>query len=296
LITIKDIEKQQLYPNSNKDALGRLRVGAAVGVTKDAVERADAMIRAGADVLLVDSSHGHAEAVLRSISELHAAFPSVEIVGGNVATAEGAEALIKAHVSAVRCGVGPGSICTTRIVAGVGVPQLTAIMDASEVCRRHGVPLIGDGGIKYSGDIVKALAAGADTVMIGSLFAGTDESPGDVVLHQGRSYKVYRAMGSLSAMREGYRDRYFQDQVRTPSKLVPEGVEGRVPHRGPLSNSLYQLVGGVRSGMGLIGAPDLDALRKRAQFVRITAAGLRESHPHDVIITEEPPNYWLESK
>jgi IMP dehydrogenase len=296
LITIKDIEKQQLFPNSNKDALGRLRVGAAVGVTKDAIERADAMIRAGADVLLVDSSHGHAEAVLRSISELHAAFPSVEIVGGNIATAEGAEALIKAHVSAVRCGVGPGSICTTRIVAGVGVPQLTAIMDAAEVCRRHGVPLIGDGGIKYSGDIVKALAGGADTVMIGSLFAGTDESPGDVVLHQGRSYKVYRAMGSLSAMREGYRDRYFQNEVRQSSKLVPEGVEGRVPHRGPLSNSLYQLLGGVRSGMGLIGAPDLEALRKRAQFVRITAAGLRESHPHDVIITEEPPNYWLESK
>jgi IMP dehydrogenase len=296
LITIKDIEKQTLYPNANKDSLGRLRVGAAVGVTKDATERADALLRAGADMLLVDSSHGHAEAVLRAISDLHAAFPAVEIMGGNIATAEGAEALIKAHVSAVRCGVGPGSICTTRIVAGVGVPQLTAVMDAAEVCRRHGVPLCSDGGIKYSGDIVKALAAGADTVMMGSLFAGTDESPGDVVLHQGRTYKVYRAMGSLSAMREGYRDRYFQDQVRAPSKLVPEGVEGRVPHRGPLSNSIYQLLGGVRSGMGLIGAPNLETLVRRAQFVRITAAGLRESHPHDVIITEEPPNYWLESK
>jgi IMP dehydrogenase len=296
LITIKDIEKQQLYPNSNKDAFGRLRVGAAVGVTKDALERADALLRAGADVLLVDSSHGHAEAVLAAIADVHAAFPNAEIVGGNVATAEGAEALIKAHVSAVRCGVGPGSICTTRIIAGVGVPQLTAIIDASEVCRRHGIPLIADGGVKYSGDIVKGLAAGADTVMIGSLFAGTDESPGDLVLHQGRSYKVYRAMGSLSAMRDGFRDRYFQSEVKAPSKMVPEGVEGRVPHRGPLSNSLYQLLGGVRSGMGLIGAPTLDALRVRAQFVRITSAGLRESHPHDVIITEEPPNYWLESK
>ncbi len=216
------------------------------------------------------------------------------MIGGNVATAEGAEALIKAHAAGVRCGVGPGSICTTRIVAGVGVPQLSAILDAAEVCRRQNVPLIADGGIKYSGDITKALAAGATSVMIGSLFAGTDESPGDVVLHQGRSYKVYRAMGSLSAMRQGARDRYFQEDLDA-AKLVPEGVEARVPHRGPLSNSLYQLLGGVRSGMGLVGAPNLDELVERARFVRISAAGLRESHPHDVIITEEPPNYWLET-
>ncbi len=294
LITIKDIEKAQRFPNASKDALGRLRVGAAIGVSADRLERAQALLDAGADVLLVDSSHGHAEAVLRALDELHVEFPDVEVIGGNVATAEGAEALIKAHASGVRCGVGPGSICTTRIVAGVGVPQLSAILDAAEVCRRQNVPLIADGGIKYSGDITKALAAGATSVMIGSLFAGTDESPGDVVLHQGRSYKVYRAMGSLSAMRQGARDRYFQEDLDA-AKLVPEGVEARVPHRGPLSNSLYQLLGGVRSGMGLVGAPNLDELVERARFVRISAAGLRESHPHDVIITEEPPNYWLET-
>ncbi len=295
LITIKDIEKAQKYPNACKDDLGRLRVGAAVGVTGDRLERAEALIEAGADVLLVDSSHGHAQAVLDAISELRSEFPDVELVGGNVATGEGAEALIKARVSAVRCGVGPASICTTRVIAGVGVPQLTAVLEASEVCRQQGIPLIADGGIKYSGDITKALAAGADTVMIGSLFAGTDESPGDVVLHQGRSFKVYRAMGSLSAMRQGSRDRYFQDSVDNPAKLVPEGVEGRVPHRGPLAHSMVQLLGGVRSGMGLVGAHSLDALRERARFVRISAAGLRESHPHDVIITEEPPNYWVET-
>ena len=295
LITIKDIEKAERYPNANKDALGRLRVGAAVGVASDVMDRAEALLAAGTDVLVVDSSHGHAEAVLRTVAELHSTFPEVEIIGGNVATAEGAEALIKAHASAVRCGVGPGSICTTRIVAGVGVPQLTAIMDAAEVCRSQNVPLIADGGIKYSGDIIKALAAGADSVMLGSLFAGTDESPGDVVLHQGRSFKTYRAMGSLSAMREGSRDRYFQSDVDEDTKLVPEGVEARVPHRGPLSNSIYQLLGGVRSGMGLVGAENLDLLRERSEFVRISAAGLRESHPHDVIITEEPPNYWVEN-
>lgn len=295
LITIKDIEKAQRFPHANKDELGRLRVGAAIGVTDERLERAQALIDAGVDVLLVDSSHGHAHAVLRAIEELHAHFRDVEIVGGNIATAEGAEALIKAKVSAVRCGVGPGSICTTRVIAGVGVPQLTAIFEASAVCERHGIPLIADGGIKYSGDIVKALAAGARSVMIGSLFAGTDECPGDVVLHQGRSYKVYRAMGSLSAMRSGSRDRYFQDDAESPAKLVPEGVEARVPYRGPLSNSIYQLMGGVRSGMGLIGAETLDALRERARFVRISSAGLRESHPHDVIITEEPPNYRLDT-
>jgi IMP dehydrogenase len=294
LITIKDIEKSQRYPHANKDERGRLRVGAAVGVGRDLLERAQALLEAGADVLLLDSSHGHAQAVLRAIDELHSSFPETEIVGGNVATAEGAEALIKAHACAVRCGVGPGSICTTRVIAGAGVPQLTAIMDAAAVCQRHGVPLIADGGIKYSGDITKGLAAGAQTAMIGSLFAGTDESPGDVVLHQGRSFKVYRAMGSLSAMRQGSRDRYFQDDVEPVSKLVPEGVEGRVPYRGALSSSVYQILGGVRSGMGLVGAANLQELRARARFVRITSAGLRESHPHDIIITEEPPNYWVE--
>ncbi len=295
LITMKDIEKAIKYPLANKDELGRLRVGAAVGVAADIQERAEAMLAAGADVLLVDSSHGHASAVLTAIEQLHVAFPDVEIIGGNVATGEGAEALIKAHVSAVRVGVGPASICTTRVVAGVGVPQLSAVIDAAEVCRAQGVPVIADGGIKYSGDIVKALAAGADSVMLGSLFAGTDESPGDVVLHQGRSYKAYRAMGSLAAMRHGSRDRYFQEDVDTPAKLVPEGVEARVPHRGPLSNSIYQLLGGVRSGMGLVGAADLAELRDKAQFVKISAAGLRESHPHDVMITEEPPNYRVET-
>ena len=295
LITMKDIEKAQLYPTANKDSLGRLRVGAAVGVAPDRIERAEALIAAGADLLLVDSSHGHADAVLAALDELHATFPQMELVGGNVATAEGAEALIKAHASAVRCGVGPASICTTRVVTGVGVPQLTAIFDAGAVCRRHGVPLIADGGIKYSGDVTKALAAGASTVMIGSLFAGTDESPGDVVLHQGRSFKVYRGMGSLSAMRQGHGDRYFQGGELVASKLVPEGVEGRVPHRGPLSNSIYQLLGGVRAGMGLVGAADLEQLLERAEFVRVTLNGLREAHPHDVIITEEPPNYWVEN-
>jgi IMP dehydrogenase len=294
LITIKDIEKAQQFPDANKDALGRLRVGAAVGVTTDRNERAEALIDAGADLLLVDSSHGQAEAVLAALDELHVAFPEVEIVGGNVATAEGAEALIKAHASAVRCGVGPASICTTRVIAGVGVPQLSAILDAAEVCLRHGVPLIADGGIKYSGDVVKALAAGASTVMIGSLFAGTDESPGELILHQGRTYKVYRAMGSLSAMRGGRGDRYFQESIESSAKLVPEGVEARVPHRGPLGNSIYQILGGIRSGMGLVGGASLGDLQSRAQFVRITAAGLRESHPHDVIITEEPPNYWID--
>jgi IMP dehydrogenase len=294
LITIKDIDKAERHPDANKDALGRLRVGAAVGVEDDLLERAEKLLQAGADVLLVDSSHGHAEAVLKAIDKLHSTLPDVELVGGNVATAEGAEALIKASVRAVRCGVGPGSICTTRVIAGVGVPQLTAILNAAEVCRRHAIPLIADGGVRYSGDITKALAAGADAVMLGSLFAGTDESPGEVVLHQGRSFKVYRAMGSLSAMRQGSKDRYFQGEVSSASKLVPEGVESRVPHRGPLSSSIYQLLGGVRSGMGLVGAADLVQLRERAQFIRISSAGLRESHPHDVIITEEPPNYWIE--
>ena len=295
LITIKDIDKAERYPNANKDDRGRLRVGAAVGTSEELLVRVEAVLQAGADVLLVDSSHGHAEAVLKAIDRLRSTFPETEVIGGNVATAEGAEALVKAKVSAVRCGVGPGSICTTRVIAGVGVPQLTAVMDAAQVCRRQDVPMISDGGIRYSGDLTKALAAGADTVMLGSLFAGTDEAPGELVLHQGRSYKVYRAMGSLSAMRQGGRERYFQEEIQSAAKLVPEGVESRVPHRGPLANSIYQLLGGVRAGMGLVGATNLEELRERAQWVRISAAGLRESHPHDVIITEEPPNYWIEN-
>jgi IMP dehydrogenase len=294
LITVKDIEKARRSPHASKDELGRLRVGAAIGVAPDVLERAEALLAAGVDALLVDSSHGHAATVLRTIEAVATSFPDAEVIGGNVATAEGTEAVLKAKAVAVRVGVGPGSICTTRVIAGVGVPQLSAILEAAELCRRQGVPLIADGGIKYSGDITKALAAGADTVMIGSLFAGTDEAPGDLVLHMGRSYKLYRGMGSLSAMRQGSGDRYFQADVDSPAKLVPEGVEGRVPHRGPLSNSVYQLIGGLRSGMGLVGAADLGELRARARFLRITAAGLRESHPHDVIMTEEPPNYWLE--
>ena len=294
LITIKDIDKAERFPNASKDHLGRLRVGAALGVADDLLERAHALLGAGEDVLLLDSSHGHAEAVLAALQRLHAELPDVEIIGGNVATAEGAEALIKAGAVGVRCGVGPGSICTTRMIAGVGVPQLTAIMETASVCRRQDIPLIADGGVRYSGDVTKALAGGADVVMIGSLFAGTDESPGELILHQGRSFKVYRAMGSLSAMREGSRDRYFQEDVTSAAKLVPEGVESRVPHRGLLSNSIYQLLGGVRSGMGLVGAVDISDLRERAIFIRISGAGLRESHPHDVIITEEPPNYWIE--
>ncbi|RYZ07462.1 MAG: IMP dehydrogenase [Myxococcales bacterium] len=291
LITIKDIEKAARYPNATKDSLGRLRVGAAVGVSKDCLERTHALVEAGIDILLVDSSHGHAKAVIAKVAELRAAFPELPIMGGNVATTEGALDLIKAGATSIRCGIGPGSICTTRIVAGVGVPQLTAIADVARACRKHGVPVVADGGIRQSGDITKALAAGAESVMIGSLFAGSDESPGELVLHQGRAYKQYRAMGSLGAMQHGSRDRYFQDHVDSTVKLVPEGVEARVPHRGPLSHSIHQLVGGIRSGMGLIGAGTIEQLRKRARFIRISGAGLRESHPHDVVITKEPPNY-----
>ena len=293
LITIKDIEKTERYPDACKDDFGRLRCGAALGVGADRLERAQALVDAGVDVVVVDTAHGHSAGVLETIRELKAHFPKLPLIGGNVATAEGTEALIKAGVSAVKVGVGPGSICTTRVIAGVGVPQFTAIRDAAEVAERAGVPVIGDGGIKYSGDVVKALAAGASTIMIGSLFAGTDEAPGEVVLFQGRSYKVYRGMGSLGAMAAGSRDRYFQSGVET-EKLVPEGIEGRVPYRGSLSQSLHQLFGGLRSGMGYCGAPNLSALRRGARFVRITSAGLHESHVHDVIITKEAPNYRLE--
>jgi len=294
LITIKDMEKSDRYPDASKDAMGRLRCGAAVGVGPDRLERAQALADAGVDVVVVDTAHGHSQGVLESIAEIRRHFPELPLIGGNVATGEGAEALIKVGVSAVKVGVGPGSICTTRVVSGVGVPQFTAVMDAVNVADRFGVPVIADGGVKFSGDITKALAAGASIVMVGSLFAGTDEAPGEVVLFQGRSYKVYRGMGSIGAMAEGSRDRYFQADVLDADKLVPEGIEGRVPYRGSLGNSIYQLLGGLRSGMGYCGAPDLAALRQNAQFVKISGAGLHEGHVHDVIITKEAPNYRIE--
>jgi IMP dehydrogenase len=294
LITIKDIEKTERYPDACKDSFGRLRCGAALGVGADRLERAQALVDAGVDVVVVDTAHGHSNMVIEAIAEVRRTFPDLPLIGGNVATGEGAEALIKAGVSGVKIGVGPGSICTTRIVAGVGVPQFTAVMDAVSVASRSGIPVISDGGIKYSGDLVKALAAGASTVMIGSLFAGTDEAPGEVVLFQGRSYKVYRGMGSLGAMADGSRDRYFQSHVEESKKLVPEGIEGRVPYRGSLSQSVHQLHGGLRAGMGYCGAADLADLRTKASFVRISSAGLSESHVHDVIVTKEAPNYRIE--
>jgi IMP dehydrogenase len=294
LITIKDIEKTERFPNAAKDSLGRLRCGAAVGVGPDQLARAQALVDVGVDVLVVDSAHGHSAGVLRALEEMRRSFPELPIIGGNVATAEGAEALIKVGVSAVKVGVGPGSICTTRVVAGVGVPQFTAVCDTARVAAKAGIPVVADGGVKYSGDVTKALAAGSACVMVGGLFAGTDESPGEVVLYQGRSYKDYRGMGSLGAMSDGSRDRYFQGEVEEPAKLVPEGIEGRVPYRGSLTSSIHQLVGGLRSGMGYCGAPNLSELRSRARFVRISSAGLQESHVHDVIITKEAPNYRIE--
>ena len=294
LITIKDIEKSERFPNASKDARGRLRCGAAVCAGDDRLPRAQALVNAGVDVIVVDTAHGHSAGVIETIVELRRSFPQLPIIGGNVATAEGAEALVKAGVSGVKVGVGPGSICTTRVVAGVGVPQLTAVMDAASTAARFGVPVVADGGIKFSGDVVKALAGGAGSVMVGSLFAGTDESPGEVVLYQGRSYKVYRGMGSLGAMADGSKDRYFQGDVEDNRKLVPEGIEGRVPYRGSLSSSIHQLVGGLRAGMGYCGAATLADLRAKARFVRISQAGLVESHVHDVIITKEAPNYRIE--
>jgi IMP dehydrogenase len=293
LITIKDIEKRRKYPNACKDKVGRLRVGAALGVGEEALERAEALSKAGVDVLVVDTAHGHAKAVINTVKELRKRFNEIDIIAGNVATAEATKELIAAGVSAVKVGVGPGSICTTRIIAGAGVPQLTAIRDCSKVADRARIPIIADGGIRYSGDITKAIAAGASSVMIGGLFAGTDESPGEVVLFQGRSYKVYRGMGSLGAMESGASDRYFQEGIES-KKLVPEGVEGRVPYKGPLAASVHQLVGGLRSGMGYCGCRNIEELRKKARFVKITPAGFRESHVHDVIITKEAPNYRLE--
>jgi len=293
LITIKDIEKIKKYPLASKDSLGRLRVGAAVGIV-DREERIDALLTAGADVIVIDTSHGHSAGVLDAVRSTKANFPKCELIAGNVATTEGAKALIEAGVDAVKVGVGPGSICTTRIIAGVGIPQMSAIRDAYKMGEKYDIPIIADGGIKYSGDIVKALAAGAHSVMIGGLFAGTEESPGETILFQGRSYKVYRGMGSLEAMKMGSKDRYYQDDMESNLKLVPEGIEGRVPYRGSTSASIHQLLGGLKAGMGYVGCRTIGELRQKARFVKITSAGLRESHVHDVIITKEAPNYWLE--
>ena len=294
LITIKDIEKARKYPNSCKDPMGRLRVGAAVGVGADRDARVEALLRHGADVIAVDTAHGHSKMVLDAVRAIRSQWPEAQILAGNVATAEATVALIDAGADAVKVGVGPGSICTTRVVAGAGVPQVTAVAEAARVAAPKGVPVVADGGIKHSGDVTKALAAGASAVMIGSLFAGTEESPGELILYQGRSYKVYRGMGSVGAMQKGSRDRYFQG-VRDESELVPEGVEGRVPYRGSISANVYQLVGGVRAGMGYTGSRTIEDLRNNARFVQISPAGLRESHVHDVIITKEAPNYRVEA-
>ncbi len=295
LITVKDIKKAQEYPNANKDSLGRLRVAAAVGAGADLLHRAEALVAAKVDVLCLDSSHGHSENVLLAAAALKERYPDVPVISGNVATFEGARDLIARGVDGVKVGIGPGSICTTRVVTGAGVPQITAVVECARACREADVPLIADGGIKYSGDITKALAAGADTVMIGSLFAGVDESPGEQILYQGRTFKSYRGMGSLGAMKagEGARERYFQAQEEL-SKLVPEGIEGMVPYKGPLSFQLAQLIGGLRAGMGLSGAATVADLQRKARFIRITSAGLKESHAHDVVITKEAPNYRVE--
>ncbi|WP_085993775.1 IMP dehydrogenase [Oceanobacillus senegalensis] len=290
LITIKDIEKVIEFPNAAKDAHGRLLVGAAVGVTKDALKRIEKLVEAGVDAIVIDTAHGHSKGVLSQVKEVRSEYPDLNIVAGNVATAEGTRALIEAGASIVKVGIGPGSICTTRVVAGVGVPQITAVHDCAMVAHEYGVPVIADGGIKYSGDIVKALASGAHAVMLGSMFAGTTESPGETEIYQGRKYKVYRGMGSVGAMKAGSKDRYFQAEADN-KKLVPEGIEGRVPYKGALADTVHQLIGGLRSGMGYCGAATITDLRNDAQFVRITNAGLRESHPHDVQITKESPNY-----
>ncbi|HQA48200.1 MAG: IMP dehydrogenase [Clostridiales bacterium] len=290
LITIKDIEKAIQYPNSAKDTKGRLLAGAAVGVTPDMMDRVKELVDAKVDVVVLDTAHGHSAGVIEAVERIKSAYPDIQLVAGNVATYEGTEDLIKAGADAVKVGIGPGSICTTRVVAGIGVPQITAIMDSAEAAAKYGVPIIADGGIKYSGDITKAIAAGADTVMIGSLLAGTEESPGDIEIYQGRSYKVYRGMGSIAAMASGSKDRYFQEDSK---KLVPEGVEGRVPYKGALADTIYQLVGGLRAGMGYCGTRTIAELKANTKFMAITAAGLRENHPHDVHITKEAPNYSL---
>ena len=292
LITIKDIQKASKYPNSAKDARGRLIVGAAIGVTSDVVERAGKLLEAGADVLVLDSAHGHSKNIIDCVANIKKVYPDAQLIAGNIATAAAAEDLILAGADAVKVGIGPGSICTTRVVAGIGVPQITAVYDVACVAQKYGVPVISDGGIKYSGDMVKALAAGADVLMMGSLFAGCEEAPGEMEIYQGRSFKVYRGMGSLAAMEKGSKDRYFQEGNK---KLVPEGVEGRVPFKGPVADTIYQMLGGIRAGLGYCGCQTITDLQKNGQFVRITGAGLRESHPHDISITKEAPNYSVQS-
>jgi IMP dehydrogenase len=294
LITVKDIQKAIRYPNAAKDDLGRLRAAAAIGATGDYMERAEELIRARVDALVIDTAHGHQRKVLEAIKKVKSRHPEIDLVAGNIATAEAARDLISAGADAIKVGMGPGSICTTRVVSGAGVPQITAILECARAAKGSGVPVIADGGIKYSGDITKAIAAGADSVMIGSLFAGTDESPGEIILFQGRSFKAYRGMGTISAMKEGSRDRYGQGEEIQLTKLVPEGIEGRVPHKGPLSSLVHQLVGGLRAGMGYCGCRTIAELQEKSRFIRVTSAGLRESHVHDVIITKEAPNYRIE--
>ncbi len=288
LITIKDIEKAVMYPNTARDSYDRLLAGAAIGVTDDCLERAQALVNAGVDVVVLDSAHGHSKNIINKVREVKEAFPNLQVIAGNIATGEAAKALIEAGADAVKVGIGPGSICTTRIVAGIGVPQITAINDVYEVAKKYDIPVIGDGGIKYSGDITKAIAAGADVIMLGSLLAGCDESPGEFEIYQGRRFKSYRGMGSLAAMEKGSKDRYFQTGSK---KLVPEGVEGRVPYKGSIADTVFQLVGGIRAGMGYCGAKTIPIMKERGQFVKITGAGLKESHPHDIFITKEAPNY-----
>lgn len=290
LITIKDIEKSIQYPNSAKDSQSRLLAGAAVGITADMMERVDALVKAKVDVIVIDTAHGHSKGVIEAVKKVKAKYPDLQVIAGNVATAEATVELIEAGADAIKVGIGPGSICTTRVVAGIGVPQITAVYDCAKAARPYGIPVIADGGIKYSGDITKAIAAGASVVMIGSLFAGTEESPGETVIYKGRSFKIYRGMGSIPAMEQGSKDRYFQEDNK---KLVPEGVEGKVPYKGSLKDTILQLVGGLRAGMGYCGTPNIKSLREDSKFIRITGAGLRESHPHDIVITKEAPNYSL---
>ena len=294
LITIKDIEKIKKYPNSCKDEFGRLRVGAALGIGPDMEPRVERLMSASADLVVIDTAHGHSEGVIKAVTMIKKKYPKLELIAGNVATAAGTRSMIETGVDGIKVGVGPGSICTTRVVAGVGIPQMSAIMACAQEAKKWGIPVIADGGIKYSGDITKAMAGGADSVMIGSLFAGTEESPGETILFQGRTYKVYRGMGSIEAMKEGSKDRYFQEEVEMEKKLVPEGIVARVPYRGPLADTIYQLVGGLRAGMGYLGCENIQELQRKAKFMQITPAGLRESHVHDVIIIKEAPNYRLE--
>jgi IMP dehydrogenase len=296
LITVKDIQNRKRYPNASKDKHGRLMVAAAIGVARDTRERAAALISAGTDLLVLDTAHGHSADLIQTLKTCRKEYPDAQIVAGNVATAEAAEELIQAGADAIKVGIGPGSICTTRVIAGTGVPQLTAIIDCEKVCKKHDVPLIADGGIKQTGDIAKALAAGADTVMLGNMLAGTEEAPGEMMLYEGRSYKVYRGMGSLGAMKGGRGDRYFQEGERDSKKLVPEGIEGRIPYRGRLSDVIYQMVGGLRTAMGYCGAATIQELQQKARFMRITQAALMESHPHDIYITTEPPNYMMQTR